>query len=313
MKITKIKRWCLNKNYITPSIDSSMTNKENHQNNIEMLESASSFKIKTNQNGFSPRLTENTANDLFPSLTQKPPLSTLLEKRVSPQQAKQESSSNFNSFQIGSSYLKDNLSKKGRCPICTLPIPWKHYESIDDLPKIQNPLYSLPPSNNGNHTELSIYKRSHKTTRESSIPSQPQSKFIKNILDQNLENMGNPVRRQSDLFKISSPPKPLMQIDSDFNRQLPQISPRTSQLDSFLNQGLKVKKAKGNANDFNLFYGKSNTELTPKEAQLRIRGKSNILQTQEGSLLYSIYEQKQEQEREKQLKQAKKYVYIFNS
>lgn len=269
-----------------------MTNKENRQNNIEMLESASSFK-KTNQNGFSPRLTENAANELFPSLTQKPPLSTILEKRALPH-SNTSNSSNFNNFQIGSTYLKENLSKKGRCPICTLPIPCKHYESVDDLPKPQPPAYQQPVSTFATYQNpippqamenIWYSNKSHKTTRESSLSNQPSSV---------------PQRHPSET--INTHPF----HDSDFNRQLPQISPRKSQLDSFLNQGLKAKKSKSNATDANLFIGKSN-ETTPKEAQLRIRGKSNIIQTQEGSLLFSIYEQRQEQEREKQLKQAKKY------
>ena len=133
--------------------------------------------------------------------------------------------------------------------------------------------------------------KSHKTTRESSLSNQPSSV---------------PQRHPSETINMH----PFH--DSDFNRQLPQISPRISQLDSFLNQGLKAKKSKSNATDANLFFGKSN-ETTPKEAQLRIRGKSNIIQTQEGSLLFSIYEQRQEQEREKQLKQAKKYLCFIIS
>lgn len=273
-----------------------MTNKENRQHNIEMLESASTFK-RTNQNGFSPRQIESNANDLFPSLTsQKPPLSTILEKRAVPQ-PNSSNASNFNNFQIGSSYLKDNLSKKGRCPICTLPIPCKHYESVDDLPKPKAPVYQVPHANTANYQnplppqpmESMFYtNKSHKTTRESSL-SNARSSVVH--------------RHPSETINAA----PLH--DSDFNRQLPQISPRVSQLDSFLNQGLKAKKNKSNAGDVNLFYGKSK-DLTPKEAQLRIRGKSNIIQTKEGSLIYSIYEQRQEQEREKQLKQAKKYIFI---
>mmetsp|Transcript_29954 Transcript_29954/g.34324 ORF Transcript_29954/g.34324 Transcript_29954/m.34324 type:complete len:88 (+) Transcript_29954:124-387(+) len=87
-----------------------------------MLDSASSFK-KTNQNGFNTKLNDNNVNDLFPTLNSKMPFAALVEKRTSPQPSRSDNVSNFNNFQIGATYLKENLSKKGRCPICTLPVP----------------------------------------------------------------------------------------------------------------------------------------------------------------------------------------------
>lgn len=110
------------KNFHHPSIESTTTNKENMHTQKEMLGSVSSFQ-NTKNNAFSPRLTENTANEMFPSLNAKPPLSNLLEKRLSPQTTTANNSTNFNSFQIGASHLKESLKTKGRCPICTLPLP----------------------------------------------------------------------------------------------------------------------------------------------------------------------------------------------
>lgn len=175
---------------------------------------------------------------------------------------------------------------------------------MDDLPKVQPSQYSLPPTNGGNQSEMSVHKKSYKTTRESSMLSNSKSGVALSRVAYGV-CVDVPQKHQSD-FNLYSPKNGVAPGEGDFNRQLPQISPRTSQLDSFLNHGMKPRRApKNSANDFSIFYGKAAVEEAPKEAQLRIRGKSNIVQTQEGSLLHSIYEQRQEQEREKQLAHAK--------
>ena len=49
--------------------------------------------------------------------------------------------------QVGSWSIKGNLVNNGRCPKCTLKIPCKHFERVEDLPPvIQKPLIkALPP------------------------------------------------------------------------------------------------------------------------------------------------------------------------
>lgn len=43
--------------------------------------------------------------------------------------------------------LKSKITQEGRCPVCTLKVPCKHYTSLDDLPRQVTPLrnVSLPP------------------------------------------------------------------------------------------------------------------------------------------------------------------------
>ena len=53
--------------------------------------------------------------------------------------------------QVGSWSIKGNLVNNGRCPKCTLKIPCKHYERVEDLPAVvqkQSPrpaMKALPP------------------------------------------------------------------------------------------------------------------------------------------------------------------------
>ena len=87
-----------------------------------MVESLSSFhesnlKFTSQANG----------SDMFPSIS-KPPLAAVIAKVSSTQITNEKTSAgsqhtNLNNFQISASYLKDKLLKKGRCPVCTLPIP----------------------------------------------------------------------------------------------------------------------------------------------------------------------------------------------
>ena len=37
---------------------------------------------------------------------------------------------------LGSWSIKGNLVNNGRCPKCTLKIPCKHYQSVDELPSV---------------------------------------------------------------------------------------------------------------------------------------------------------------------------------
>lgn len=39
-------------------------------------------------------------------------------------------------FEKAANSLKQNLSKSGRCPICTLPVPCKHFKSPNELPSV---------------------------------------------------------------------------------------------------------------------------------------------------------------------------------
>lgn len=86
------------------------------------------------------------------------------------------------------------------------------------------------------------------------------------------------------------------------------FSPRSSQkLKGFLNFQLGSshnEELRRGRKDYQLFYGsqKSNNLNT----NVRIRGKSNIIDTQAGSFLHSIHEQKVEIKRKNELKQAKK-------
>lgn len=121
------------------------------------------------------------------------------------------------------------------------------------------------------------------------------------------------MQKYSDMFVSGTPKKETGFKEFEFNRQLPQISPRISQMDSFLNQGMKTSKRKPKhfQNDFSIFYGKQ-PEEEPRDTQVRIRGKSNIVKTQEGSFLHSLNDQKEERERKKHLKQAKKRIQMLN-
>jgi len=263
------------KNFASPiSIESSSMNKENYVLDKDMMNSLSSFK-KTNHNGFSPRETDNTANEMFPSLYPKPALSTLLEKRLSPPTST-KTSSNINKFQLNSSYLKDNLSKSGRCPICTLPIPCKHYESMEQVPVVS-------PQKNFNRPPISKY----------SLPVSAQEPMSPTRSSRNSQTQCVTIENHTATPKNNCP----------FNRALPQISPRMSQMDSFLDQGIQHKKKRDNPKkDFNLFMDNKGQADT----RVRIRGRSNIVQTQEGSLMHSIREQREEVKRQGELKNAKK-------
>lgn len=39
-------------------------------------------------------------------------------------------------YKYGSHSIKGNLVNNGRCPKCTLKIPCKHYERVEDLPQV---------------------------------------------------------------------------------------------------------------------------------------------------------------------------------
>ena len=50
--------------------------------------------------------------------------------------------------QLGSWSIKGSLVNNGRCPKCTLKIPCKHYERVEDLPQVvqkQQSPKALPP------------------------------------------------------------------------------------------------------------------------------------------------------------------------
>lgn len=67
-----------------------------------------------------------------------------------------ETASKLLDRQVGSWSIKGNLVNNGRCPKCTLKIPCKHYDRVEDLPAVvhkQTPrvagskdLPPLPPS-----------------------------------------------------------------------------------------------------------------------------------------------------------------------
>ena len=54
--------------------------------------------------------------------------------------------------------LKAKITQEGRCPVCTLKVPCKHFTSLEDLPRVVTPVrnVSLPPcprKNNENHVK----------------------------------------------------------------------------------------------------------------------------------------------------------------
>ena len=69
------------------------------------------------ENNFSPRETDKTAKEMFPSIHQNVPLSQVLQNKITPRKSQSNNSINFSNFQLGSAHLKENLSKKGRCPL----------------------------------------------------------------------------------------------------------------------------------------------------------------------------------------------------
>lgn len=95
------------KKAFSPSETSNMPNKENFYSEKELLNSITSFQ-NTNGNNFTPRISENPKNDMFPSLYAKPNLTKLLEKHVSPPSTT-KNSSNLSNFQINSLGLKGKL------------------------------------------------------------------------------------------------------------------------------------------------------------------------------------------------------------
>jgi len=46
---------------------------------------------------------------------------------------------------VGNWSIKGNLVNNGRCPKCTLKIPCKHYDKVDDLPAVKGSSQLLPP------------------------------------------------------------------------------------------------------------------------------------------------------------------------
>ena len=44
-------------------------------------------------------------------------------------------------------HMKSKITQEGRCPVCTLKIPCKHYASVEDMPRAITPIrnISLPP------------------------------------------------------------------------------------------------------------------------------------------------------------------------
>lgn len=62
--------------------------------------------------------------------------------------------------------------------------------------------------------------------------------------------------------------------------------------------------------DFKLFY--ADQAPTDRDTQVRVRGRSNLVETKEASLLWSMAEQKEEQKRQGHLKQAQKYAFLFH-
>ena len=94
------------------------------------------------ENNFSPRETDNTANEMFPSIHQNVPLSQVLQNKITPRKSHSNNSTNFSNFQLGSAHLKENLSKKGRWPLWTLPLPCSHYKDQSELPQVKPSKYS---------------------------------------------------------------------------------------------------------------------------------------------------------------------------
>jgi hypothetical protein len=144
------------KSFVPQSDDSQTNGKENDHYYKDRTKSISSM-----QGGNSPGGTIITENERFPSLYPSVPFSKVIEQRETPRNPS-SNSTNFSNFQIGSSYLKDNLSKKGRCPICTLPLPCKHYNTVDEFLPLQPSKYILPPAVKA--IDPMVYKTARNTT-----------------------------------------------------------------------------------------------------------------------------------------------------
>ena len=52
-------------------------------------------------------------------------------------------------------YMKNKIAQEGRCPVCTLRVPCKHYASVEELPRPVTPArnISLPPCSNKKNLE----------------------------------------------------------------------------------------------------------------------------------------------------------------
>ena len=79
--------------------------------------------------------------------------------------------------QVGSWSIKGNLVSGGRCPKCTLKIPCKHYERVEDLPQIvekQSPRIAAmkalpplpPPTNRENNIVAKIVPQNNQKKQE---------------------------------------------------------------------------------------------------------------------------------------------------
>ena len=287
---------------ITDSEYSENNRKENINTQENKILSISSLKQDDN---FSPRETNNTADKMFPSVFPNAPLSKIIQNKIKPKNSNSNNSTNFSNFQMGSAHLKESLSKKGRWPLCTLQIPWKHYNDISELPQLPPSKYTYLPSSKPSESMPPI----HNTARNYTIDIDSSSKLIFQIIAL-IEQIS---RRESELRTTSPVPLPIPDIFNP-NPYPPHLqksnafSPRSSQkLNGFLHSHLNsndTENSRRGRKDYKLFYGNQKSENL--KANVRIRGRSNIIDTQEGSLLHSIYEQKEESKRNKELKQAKK-------
>ncbi|CAI2382956.1 unnamed protein product [Moneuplotes crassus] len=263
--------------------------KENNNNFEQYRYSRSSFR---QGNHFSPRETTNSGNDMFPSLVPNAPLSKMLENKLTPKKSRSNNSTNFSNFQMGSAHLKDHLSKKGRCPLCTLPLPCKHYNDISELPK-------LPPSK----YDYTVPKVSE------SMPPISNTMRGSTLENQHFSGKGSDMRTTSpvgipDIFNPQSYPPGA-------------FSSRSSQkVSSFLNtqmsneNKIECYKEKRPQKDFEMFLGREKEQGL--NANVRVRGRSNIVDTKQGNLLQSIQEQREEEHRKKELQQAKKRIKTLN-
>jgi len=82
---------------------------------------------------------------------------------------------------LGNWSIKGNLVNNGRCPKCTLKIPCKHYERVEDLPAVaakQSPkaLPPLPPPTKPSENIVPALKAAH------SVANQRKNEILDSLL-----------------------------------------------------------------------------------------------------------------------------------
>ena len=131
---------------------------------------------------------------------------------------------------MGSWSIKGNLVNNGRCPKCTLKIPCKHYERVEDLPQV-------------------VQKTVSSVTSKALPPLPPPTKTDENIVPKITAGGQRKQEILDSLMQAENDPITASLVQSYLRRQNPGVLPSSAipaQSSSTLPQNVEVRLQRNN-------------------------------------------------------------------